>query len=160
MKNLFSTRPFFSLLSILMVIVFEFPSCQFESKQNRDIYQKVLGGKHDLRKFNVKTTTSQNVSAWYFLVMGGYSASTYNRSLVRFYFLNYKGEYQLKEMPLNQVNIKIDTSANKPFVKFYYNITGRSEEQWGNMYDFDVTKAVIYCKESDFQPEININDLK
>lgn len=121
-------------------------------------FQKVLGNNHELRKFNVKTTTSSSTSAWYFLVMGGYSSETTSDTKVRFYFMNYKGEFQLMEMRLNEINIKIDSTAKVPYVKFDWRQPDYevSEE---NIYDF-VERAVICCKENDFQPQININDLK
>lgn len=131
------------------------------NKTSKNDYEKVLGGKHELRKFNVKTTTAQNASAWCFLVMGGYANSTTRSSVVRFYFLNHRGEYQLLELPLNDVNIKIDSTIKNPYVKFFWHEMGvRDESEWRMMFKYNLTGAVIYCKESDFRPEININDLK
>lgn len=146
---------FISILSCLLIILI---SCQNE-KQN--VQQKVLGGKHILRKFNVKTTTTTSSSGSFFLVVGGYSSSTREKCMVRFYFLNYKGEYQLMEKYLTDVNIKIDSTVKQPYAKFYWTPRLRYDvSEYNSMYNYDVTRVVIYCKDEDFQPEININDLK
>ena len=149
MKTIINTLAFIFILSLA--------AC--DNKVHSE-YEYVLGGNHILRKFNVKTTTSQSSSAFYFFVAGSYSSSTYSNTKVRFYFLNFKGEYQLMEQSLNDVNIKIDNNVVIPYVRFYWAEHPRYREEWKTMYQHDVTGAVIYCKESDFQPEININDLK
>lgn len=147
---------FFSVIIIMWFIAGKMCSC----KPDYSAQQNVLGGKHELRKINVKTSASQSSSAWYFLVMGGYETESSTNSTVRFYFLNYKGEYQPMELPLTQVNIKIDSTVKNPYVKFYWIERERREDQFQTMYRNDVTRVVIYCKDSDFQPEININNLK
>jgi hypothetical protein len=116
--------------------------------------------KHLLRKFNVKTSTSSGSSAWYFLVAGGYSSHDYRETNVRFYFLNCRDEYQFMELPLNNVRIQID-SVQHPYATF-------TMDRKYNSRCFDVhilpgtyiDNVTIHCNESDFQPEININDLK
>lgn len=130
------------------------------SKDEPNDYEKVLGGKHELRKFNVKTTTTQYTSGWYFICVGGYSSYKSEETKIRFYFKNCKDEYQFMERRLSEVNVRIDSTVIIPYVKFYWNENNRDESEWSRMYEYDVTKAVVYCKESDFQPEININDLK
>lgn len=119
------------------------------------------GIKHPLRKFNVKTTTSEHSSASFFLVMGGYSSSKSEQTNVRFYFRNCKGEYQFQEIPIGKIRIKTDSTITVPFVTF--DVGGISNPQ-NRCYDLDyewrISSATIYCKETDFQPEININDLR
>lgn len=140
-----------------IVILFIVSSC----KDSNKAYENVLGGKHELRKFNVKTSNQTSSSGYYFLVAGGYNSETVENSVVRFYFKNYRDEYQLLEMPITKVNVRIDSTAIKPYVKFYWNEEGGyGVKECQKMYEYSITRAVICCRDSDFQPEININDLK
>lgn len=148
----------------IFLVVFLFSlllSCSRSEEEIHADYMEILGGEHELRKFNVTTNNSSTSHTWYFLVAGGYSTSSSESAVVRFYFLNCKGEYQLKELYLNDVNIKIDNSITNPYVKFYWNESScYKKEEYSDMYDYEITRAVIYCADSAFQPEININDLK
>src|SRR6185295_7607791 len=79
--------------------------CETKSNEtSQHVFDKVLGGKHELRKFNVKSTTSTTASAWYFLVAGGYSQNTHEKCTIRFYFKNYRGEYQFYEGDYQRIN--------------------------------------------------------
>lgn len=134
-------------------------SCQTR-KEGSKIYTDILGGKHKLRKFNVVTQTKQQSSAWFFVVGGGYESETIHETSVRFYFLNYKNEYELMEFPLSLVNVKIDNTAKRPYVKFYWNENrDASYDAFHELYS-DICRVVICCKDSDFNPEININSLR
>lgn len=146
-----------------MIFLLIVGSCHTENqpeKQTPNSYDKILGGEHLLRKFTVNTVNSTRTEGWYFLVGGEYSSQTVKDIKVRFYFLNCKGEYQLLEFPLEKVNVKIDTSAITPFVKFYWVNNNRTESEYNKMYENDITRIVIHCRENDFQPNININNLK
>lgn len=146
------TKAFFILLVSCCLF-----SCSSETKTNE--YEQLLSGKHELRKFNVKSTTKTQSNGCWFFVVGSYSSKTTQESKIRFYFKTIKGEYVFKEMEFNKVNIKIDSSANNPYVKFYWK--NRGSVYSGNLiYENAITRAVIYCKEEDFQPEININELR
>lgn len=129
-------------------------------KPDPTAYEKVLGGEHELRKFNVKTENSHVTHGSYFLLMGSYTSRDVSETNVRFYFKNHRGEYQFMELSLEDVNIKTDSTVSEPFVKFFWNENGHDEDEWRMMYQYDVTGVVIHCKEEDFQPEININDLR
>jgi hypothetical protein len=109
--------------------------------------------KHALRKFNVKSSTSEHASARFFLLAGGYSSSKSERVTVRMYYQNCNKEYQFLEVPLSQVKVKIDT-VEVPY------ITLHNIRECNSMYFAYDSYLVIHCKESEFQPEININDLK
>jgi len=130
----------------------------FSCKSSNKECEKLLYGKHELRKFNVKTTTKAESSGCWFFVVGSYSSKTTEESKIRFYFKNIKGEYVFKEMYFDKVNIKIDSLTTNPYVKFYWKNTGDVSEF--EIYKYAITRAVIYCREKDFQPEININELK
>lgn len=147
--------------AVLLFFVFanSLSSCN-DHEQEVDAYEKILGGKHELRKFNVRTETSTVTHGSYFLLMGSYSSQDVTDTRVRFYFKNHRDEYQFMELRLDDVNIKTDSTVVEPYVKFFWSDNGHSEDEWRRMYDWDVTGAVIYCKEEDFQPEININDLR
>lgn len=122
-------------------------------------HERLLSGKHELRKFNVKSTKNSESSGSWFLVIGSYSSKTTEESKIRFYFKTIDDEYVFKEMDFNKVNIKIDSLATIPYVKFYWKYCGASTT--GNsIYESAITRAVIHCREEDFQPEININDLQ
>jgi len=115
--------------------------------------------KHELRKFNVKTSIKTEQRGVWFFVLGSYSSKTTEESKIRFYFKSIKDEYIFKEMNFNKVNIKIDSTAKIPYVKFYWKNHGTTY-QGNGIYEHAITRVVIYCKEEDFQPEININELK
>lgn len=151
-KDLIITKVFFILL--LSCSLF---SCSNKNKVNE--YEQLLSGKHELRKFNVKSTTNTQSSGYWFFVVGSYNSKTIEESKIRFYFMTINGEYVFKEMNFNKVNVKIDSTARIPYIKFYWKNLGSSYS--GNaIYENAITRAVIYCKEEDFQPEININELQ
>jgi hypothetical protein len=143
------------LLLIIVVTTMVSCSCSELEKDTTTVkYEKFLGGNHILRKINVKDKTESHASGSYFLIMGGFSASTKTYTTVRFYFLNNKGEFQFMEKLIDEVNIKIDSTVTQPYVTF----------EWGEYYSKPsyecVTKVIVHCKDSEFKPEININDLK
>lgn len=146
------------LLSITLIMTS--CSCSNSYKNNNNIIvNKYLGGNHELRKFNVKTTQSTENSGWFLLIGGGYSSRTISETTVRFYFLNYGNEYQLMEIPLNQVTIKIDNKIQIPYVIFKWINPIYVINDWRDCYQY-VYSIIVFCKNTDFQPEININDLK
>jgi hypothetical protein len=79
------------------------------------------------------------------------------------YFKNYIGQYEFLEIPLTKVQIKIDTLVTIPYITFdytkdsFYNMIMNDSD---NRNYLPYMKIIIHCKESDFMPEININDLK
>lgn len=107
--------------------------------------KKIREWKHELRKFNVGNS-QRGASGWYFLVMGGYTGAS-NEAKVRFYYKDYQGEYSFMETTLDRVNIKIENTP-KPYATF------------SDAYHTELTRVVIHCREQDFQPEININQLR
>lgn len=113
--------------------------------------------KHELRKFNVKTSTTEQSSGWYFLVMGGYTSNKYEETKVRFYFKNCEGVYQFQELPLRKIRIKLDSTVVVPYICF--DLDNENGKCYNLQVDWQVTSATIYCTEKDFQPEININTL-
>ena len=149
----------FNKILIMLFISFVLYSCNNDNNNEDNISEteRLLNGKHELRKFNIKSSTETSSGGWWFIITGAYSSKTISEQSVRFYFKAVNGEYILKEMPLNKVNIKIDSTANIPYVKFYYkdyNCHGH------DIYEYCITRVVIYCKDDDFRPEININELK
>ena len=149
----------FNKILIMLFISGVLYSCNNDNNNEDNISEteRLLNGKHELRKFNIKSSTETSSGGWWFIITGAYSSKTISEQSVRFYFKAVNGEYILKEMPLNKVNIKIDSTANIPYVKFYYkdyNFHGH------DIYDYSITRVVIYCKDDDFRPEININELK
>lgn len=146
----------FNKMLFMLFISFMLYSCN-NNEDNRSETERLLNGKHELRKFNIKSSTETSSEAWWFIITGAYSSETISEQSVRFYFKAVNGEYILKEMPLNKVNIKIDSTANIPYVKFYYkdyNFHGY------DIYEWSIKRVVIYCKDDDFRPEIKINELK
>lgn len=125
--------------------------------ENKSIKAKPDMAKHELRKFNVKNSISGHSSAWYFLVAGGYESGLTEKTTIRFYYKNCNGEFQFLDLPLTDVRIKIDT-VEKPYAIF--NMEYASVKCTSVKYDFEVNYVTIHCKEQDFQPEININDLR
>ena len=149
---LLATKIFFILL-----VGCCFSSCSDKHRTNE--YEQLLSGKHELRKFNIKTTNQTKSSGWWVIVVGAYNTETTETSKIRFYFKTNNGEYIFKEMDFDKVNIKIDSTAKIPYVKFYWSDYG-SIYRGFQIYEKAITRVVIYCKDEDFQPEININNLK
>jgi len=154
-------------LLIWIIIILGVGTCIDEANKRTDTMRKsyiypdtILSGKHELRKFNVKDITSTSSRATFFLLCGTYSSETIQSTEVRFYFKNYNNEYQLMIKPITSVNIKIDNSVTIPYIKFYWNSGDHYYTDIFSIYDECITKVVIYCKDSDFIPEININNLK
>ena len=149
----------FNKILIMLFISGVLYSCNNDNNNEDNISEteRLLNGKHELRKFNIKSSTETSSGGWWFIIAGSYSSKTISEQSVRFYFKAVNGEYILKEMPLNEVNIKIDSTANIPYVKFYY----KDYNYHGyDIYEYCITRVVIYCKDDDFRPEININELK
>lgn len=143
---------FLKTFAMAFILIF-FSACSEDKKE--DAKQEEI--KHELRKFNVKTSIHESASASYFLVMGSYSSSKSEQTNVRFYFKNCLGEYQFMELELKKIRIKIDsTQAPYVVIKPGYNNYKCYEMQDARM----VGSVTIHCKETDFQPEININDLR
>lgn len=145
MRKIFRRDIFFIILISLLIIT----SILFvlgSYTNNNTLHNEILGGKHELRKLSIES------SSVYFLLIKNYSS-------VRFYFLNHNGEYQLMETELKNVKIKIDNTVVIPYVKFYWtNDNFRVREEVSKIYKYDITSVVIYCRDLDFQP--NINDLQ
>lgn len=138
-----------------ILLLFILGSC----KQTIENYPE-LNKKHELRKFNVKTTTENYSHGGFFLIMGSYSSGEITETNVRMYFKNCEGSYQLLELPLNMLKIHINDSIKIPYV-----ILDITNENWTctrlqNMSSAWYNSVTVYCKEEDFQPEININQLK
>lgn len=143
---------FSKTFAVAFILIF-FSACAEYKKEDT----KQEGIKHELRKFNIKTSMNESESAFYFLVMGGYSSSKSEQAKVRFYFKNCLGEYQFMELELKKIRIKID-STQSPYVviKPVYN----NDKCYEMQDEWKISSATIHCKETDFKTEININDLR
>jgi hypothetical protein len=141
---------------ILILSVITFASCQ----ENKENYPE-LNVKHELRKFNVKTTSEKYASGGFFLIMGSYSSGETQKTNCRMYFKNCEGSYQLLDIPTSMVKIHIIDTLTKPYVTLDLYNEGWTCVRLLNMNPGIWYRSVtVYCKESDFQPEININDAK
>jgi len=136
-----------SILAVIKTIFVLFISCCLFSCSNNkkeiNEYEQLLSGKHELRKFNVKNSTKTESSGCWFFVVGSYSSRTTEESKIRFYFMTINGEYVFKEMNFNKVNVKIDSLAETPYVKFYWDNLG-SAYSGNNIYENAIRRAVIY----------------
>lgn len=144
-------------ISLLVIgnLLYTLYSCNREN-----FYEKCLGGSHELRKLNVKDETSSNIRGSYFLISHVYSVDVTTKTKVTFCFKNYKDEYQFKEMDLDRVLIKTCDTLDVPYVRFYWVNRNHGENEYMKICDYDITRVVVYCKESDFPEDVNINDLK
>jgi len=150
MVNIASMKKIYPILYIILITISIY-SCKHDPSKD-DVDESLI--KHELRKFNVKTSIEEKSSGSFFLIFGGYSSSVKEYTNIRFYFKNCLNEYQFVETDIKNVRIKIDT-VKIPYVV----IKGQYRNQhcyneWG------FSKIVLYCSEKDFQPQININDLK
>ena len=151
-------RKLILLASGIITMMLLLSSCQMNKF---DEHEYLLSGKHELRKFNVKESATTTSRGSWFLVVGSYESQTKTESKVRFYFKTRNDEYVFKELDFEKVVLKIDSTAKVPYVKFYWNNCGCGYHPNDmQIYERAITRAVIYCKEEDFAPEININDLK
>lgn len=144
------------LTSLLLTITLLSASCQMNKF---DEHEYLLSGKHELRKFNIKESTTTTSRASWFLVVGNYDSETKTESKIRFYFKTRNEEYIFKELDFEKVILKIDSTAKVPYAKFYWYNCGCGYHDM-QIYEYAITRAVIYCKEEDFAPEININNLR
>lgn len=150
-----------NILILLLGIIFLVLSC-IPNSEYKEI-NKIYGDKYELRKFNVKTGSTTESSGYFFVIVGGYDSKTMESTNARMYFKNYKGQYEFLEMPLNKVQIKTDTLVTIPYITFDYTKDSFYDMRMNdsdNNYYLPYMKIIIHCKESDFMPEININDLK
>ena len=142
-------------ICVAILVIYSLFSCSQPQINERE---RLLSGKFELRKFNVKTTINQQTCGYWFLVVGSYSSKTVEESKIRFYFLTRFGDYMFKEMDFKKVNIRIDSTIKVPYIKFYW--AKYSHNGGYNIYEYDITRAVIYCKNEDFKPEINFSELR
>jgi hypothetical protein len=146
------------LLIILCIVAgFALTSCYSTGESNKICHQ--FKGNHELKKFNIKTSTTTTQSAFFFLVVGGYDSKTTTNTNVRMYFKNCKGLYEFLEVPLNHIQIQID-SIIIPYIVFDCNkdVLNRGDVMGHNLPES--LPIILHCKESDFTPEININDIR
>ena len=118
-----------------------------------------LTGKHELRKFN--THIDNRLYTSYFLFFGSSSHSTYES--VRFYWKDKDNEYICQEEDYSNISLMIDSTAVVPYVTFAPTIVSRDKlDGWTKykLYAYGIDHVIIHCKESDFQMDNNINDLK
>lgn len=143
--------------SLLFAIVSTISSSCSRSDKIEECVQ-MLYGNHELRRFNIRSSEITKSSGTWFLVSGSYNSETKEDSKIRFYFKTIRGEYIFKELDFNNVIIKIDSLAENPYVRFYWSKC--ESYPTTEIYEKAITRAVIYCKDEDFSPEVNINDLR
>jgi hypothetical protein len=144
------------LVILTSICLFLLSACSSQHRISET--ERLLQSKHELRKFNIKSTVSTESRSCWFFVVGSYAAKTTETATIRFYFKTIDSSYVFKELPFNKVIIRIDSTVTTPYVKFYWNdcqcATGYA------IYEESITRAVIYCRSEDFEPEININELQ
>lgn len=128
------------LFSLLMLCVLGGCYSDQEEKQ-------LMSYKHELRKFNVSNQKNAS-NGWYFVVVGGYTGNS-ETTIVRLYAKDNDGSFTLIEAPLKAIKVKIED------IKTPYLTKGCASRMIDGCYSY-----VIHCRESDFQPEININQLR
>lgn len=141
---------------ILLVAAISLFSCTDTIKT--ETCDDLLAGSHELRRFNVRYSTKTESTGSWFLVVGSYSSTTTEESRIRFYFKNIRNEYVFKEMAFEDVYVNVDSNVQHPYVKFYW--LEKCYYTGNYCYDNAITKAVIYCRDDDFIPEININEMR
>jgi hypothetical protein len=121
--------------------------------------EQLFSGTHELRKFKVITETGTKWSSSYFLVAGSASGKTVSDTRVSFSWKLNNGMYAISELPLSKIRVMINDSIQKPYVKFRWGGMMFNTNQIEDYMNHDVIYMVVYCKESDFPMEININQL-
>lgn len=149
---------------IICMITLTPVGCYFDHQkefiQERE-YIKETAGRHLLRKFRVKTTTSSSWSAGFFLIAGGASGRTSEGLNITFSWMNRNGEYILSDLPKEKIRIKIDNAIRHPYVTFAPHEGGGAgslEMMYSNL-KYGILHMTIHCNEKDYTTEINLNEL-
>lgn len=121
---------------------------------------KILRGKHKLRRFKVTTETRSQWSGSYFFIVGNASGKSYQERKVAFSWLNNKGEYIISEIPLDKIRVKVDSTVINPYVEFNWESYPNHGDTYMNwIMEDNVNYIVVHCKEEDYPVEIRIDEL-
>lgn len=155
MKNLL-----FALLATILLF-----SCNWD-KEQKD-FERYFKGNKELRRISQQEVkTPQTFSASYFLFFGSAESSGGDKiNYIAFSWKNADGEYVLSKVPIEKTRIKFDENAKTPYITFGYN-----DEPWvGNeqsvnadinhQIEINIDYIVIHCRESDYSPNINTQNI-
>ena len=107
MVNIASMKKIYPILYIILITISIY-SCKHDPSKD-DVDESLI--KHELRKFNVKTSIEEKSSGSFFLIFGGYSSSVKEYTNIRFYFKNCLNEYQFVETDIKNVRVNYPPTA-------------------------------------------------
>lgn len=116
---------------------------------------EMLNGEHVLRRFNVSSKTEQNIKGSYFLIAGQVESNTISKYTATFAWKTHDDTYITTELPLSKIRVKIDSTANQPYVKFRWRPCNCTLNDINNSNSI-ILYMVVHCKEEDYPLEINL----
>jgi hypothetical protein len=135
--------------------------------EHKDI-DKIFSGNHELRRLDyLDIKHPANFGASYFLLFAHASGS--GESTEQYISFSWKlknGEYVLSKVPMEQIRVKFEASAVKPYISFGYNLEtiqlgGRSANSMiPYIVKYGMDYVVVHCRESDYKPKIEINNIR
>lgn len=123
--------------------------------------QRALQGEHELRRLSASTFNSTKASGSFFMFVGDFSLKQTEQVKVMFSWKTNDGTYTISTLPVEQIRIKIDSTKDKPTVKFKWRET-KKDLNYTALHDIvrhRVIYALITCKEEDWPENVNLNSL-
>ena len=162
-------KSFKTLLLGLLAVCFvaTFSSCgeDWESMKKRNraeakaFLDQTFQGVHQLRRTKESTSTSSNMSAslydGFFFSSASVSGSSKVTTLLRFAWQMNDGSYAISSINIDDVRVKIDSTAYIPTVQFVWGTTQNNEYGLGhnlqNMVDNNVDHILLKVRSEDWQ---------
>ncbi len=143
------------LLVGLFVMVF-MVGCEKKTEQPSQAEQ-ILKDEHILRKMAERTDVNSNISASFFLFVGGFSETTKTTVSVKFAWKMNDGTYALSSLPLEKIRVKLDESTTTPTIKFRWRPWKLCRTpQVQDLMDDYVLYAVVTVKENDWPVQVSL----
>ena len=143
--------------------------------QIKELCHKVFTGKHELRRLKSidKTESSSSASGGFLIAFGTYTSEskTSIKTMIKFSWQLYNGEYVLSEVPYEAFRIHIDSSVIKPYIIFDYNGYSRDDvlssfnafmpQYYNDTYynNNGINYITLYCNEKQYNEDINLTNL-
>lgn len=145
----------FKITLIIILTSLTIISCKRTEKESAT--GEILKGDHELRRFKTTTKDESSFSGSYFLIAASTSGKTTKNTKATFTWLMNNGEYAISEIELQKIRIRIDSTADIPYVKFHW--IGSNSKNLKHIFSYYVNYMVIVCKEEDYPMEIDLDNL-
>lgn len=142
-----------SIIYKILLLLILLASC----KEQPNKVDEILKGNHELRKFKTITQEGYSWNAGYFLIAGKGSGSSYKDIKASFSWKMNTGEYEISEIELSKIRVRIDNTVTTPYITFNWDY-GRITNLEHILLSY-VNYITITCKEEDYPVNIKITDL-